>query len=195
MSNPVGGPSPRKLFSSGSLLIIGFGVFLVGGWYAYRQFIPPVWLHDFGADIALRAEADPNAALPEDSRQSSPRGLANSPYICVAKIVPQPWDRLIAVAASQDPRAVPALSQAKWSEGALEDLATRMSKDPRYQLLVLLKGGTVVDAQMFYIFWATLDGIARPEGFTPEQAIFTAASKDSVYVLTQAVDAPPDACK
>ena len=192
---PDSGPPPRKLFASGSLLIVGFGIFLVGGWFLYRSYIPPLWLHDFGADIALRAEADPNAALPHDTREASPRGLADSPYICVANVVREPWDRFVAVASGQDPRKVPLLSAAKWSGDALDVWAKEMANDKRFQLIVLLKDNGVVDAQIFYTFWATLDGIARPEGYAPAEAIFTAASKDSVYVVTQAVDVPPDACR
>ncbi len=156
--------------------------------------IPPVWLHDLAADIALRAEADANAPLPEDSRQASPRGLADSPYVCVAKLVTQPWDRIVFVTAAQDMRTHPVLTAAKWPGDAIDDVATELAKDKRYQLVVLLKDNTVVDAQKFFTFWANLEGVARAEGFTPADAIFTAASKDGVYVVSLAENAPADAC-
>ncbi len=189
------GSQRRKLFSSGSLLIVGFGVFLVAGWFLYLPYIPPAWLHDLGADIALRAAADPDAPLPRDTREASPRGLADSPYICVAKVVRQSWDRVVIVAAGQDPRGVAALNEAKWPTKGLDDWAAEMVKDQRYQLIVLLKGDSVIDAQVYYTFWGDLGAIARPEGYTPEQAVFTAASKDGLYVVTPAADVPPDVCK
>ncbi len=189
-------PAPRRWYaSSGTWVILGVGLVLVVGWFAYQRYIPPIWLHDFAADIALRAEADPNAKLPEDSRQASPRGLADSPYICAAKSVHIPWDHMYAVTAAQDLRTHPALSQATWPQHDFDATADELKRDTRYQLLVMVKDNSVVDAQLFYTFWGNLEPIARAEGFNREDAIFTAASKDGVYVVTPATDAPADACK
>ena len=194
MNQPGTPAQKRRFFSTGTAVVLGIGLVLLIGWFAYQPMIPPVWLHDFAADIALRAAADPNAALPEDARQASPRGLADSPYICAAKIIRKPWDRLVAVTSDENLRSHPVLTSAVWPKNDLEAVAAEMARDDRYQLLVLLKDNTVVDAQLFFTFWANLEGIARPEGFTPEQAVFTAASKNGVYVVNEANDAPPDVC-
>lgn len=194
-SPDVGRTSKRRFFSTGTALVLGLGLVFFIGWFAYQPMIPATWLHDLAADIALRAPADPNAPAPEDSRQASPRGLAASPYICMAKIIHVPWDRIVAVTTDENLRAHPVLTAAIWPKNNLAAVAAEMARDPRYQLLVLLKDKAIVDTQMFFTFWANLEGIARPEGFTPEEAIFTAASKDGTYVVTQAVDAPSDACR
>jgi hypothetical protein len=186
--------SRRRFISTGTLLVLGLGLVLVVGWFGYKPMIPPVWLHAFGADIALRAEVDPDAPLPQDSRQASPRGLADSPYICVAKLVTQPWDRIVFVTANQDLHTYPVLTAAKWPGDAMEDVAAELAKDKRYQLIVLIKDNAVIDAQKFFTFWANLEGVARPDGFTPADAIFTATSKDGVYVVSLAENAPPEAC-
>ncbi len=189
-------PGPkRRFFSTGTAVVLGLGLVLLLGWFAYQPMIPPVWLHDLAADIALRAAADPDAPLPRDSREASPRGLADSPYICVAKIVQKPWDHIVAVTSDEDLRAHPVLTAATWPKNNLEAVITEMARDDRYQILVLLKDNTVIDAEMFYTFWADLESVARPEGYTPEQAIFTAASKNGVYVVSAADDAPPESCR
>lgn len=188
--------APRRPFiSSGTLVILSIGMVLLIGWFAYQPYIPPMWLHDLSADIALRAEADPNPALPEDARQASPRGLADSPYICVAKVVHKSWDHIYAVTPGQDLRSHPALSAAVWPKKDLDATVAEMARDKRYQLLVLTKDNTVVDAQLFYTFWGNLDAIARPEGFSSAEAIFTAASQNGVYVVTPAADPPTDVCR
>lgn len=192
MSEP--GPPVQKS-NTGKFVVIGFGIFLLVGGYFYQRYIPPGWLHDFGADIAFRASADPNAPLPADSRQASPRGLADSPYICVAKIVRKPWDRIFIATSGDDLRANAALAAAKWPDDNMAALGAEMANDPRYQLIVLMNGDTVSAAEFFYTFWADLKAVARPEGFTREQAVFTAASQAGVYVVSSAAEAPADACK
>ncbi len=184
-----------RVIKTGTLVVVGLFAVLLIGWFAYRPYIPPVWLHDFASDIALRASAEPNAPAPEDMRQATPHGLADSPYICVGKIVDMPWDRIVAVTNPESLRTHPVLSQATWPDKNLDDLTAQLTRDQRYQLLVLIKDNTVIDAQLFYTFWAKLDGIARPEGFAREEAIFTAASQGGVYVVSAATDVPPDACK
>ncbi|MFN0000440.1 MAG: hypothetical protein ACKVP1_16210 [Burkholderiaceae bacterium] len=186
---------PVKKSNTGKFVIIGFAIFLLVGGYYYQRFIPPAWLHDFGADIALRAAADPNAPVPEDSRQASPRGLADSPYICVSKIVQVPWDHMIVATSGDALRTNAVLAAAAWPDESVEAFAAKMAQDPRFQLIVLLKGNTVSAAEFFYTFWADLKEIARPEGFTRDEAVFTSASQNGVYVVAPAADAPANACK
>jgi hypothetical protein len=73
-------------------------------------------------------------------------------------------------------------------------MADELSRDQRYQLVVLVKDNAVVDAQLFFTFWGNLDALARPEGFNRETAVFTAASRDGVYVVRPAENAPADVC-
>ncbi len=180
---------------TGTLLVLGFGFVLIAGWFLYKPYIPAVWMHDFAQDIALRAAIDPNAKLPEDARQASPRGLADSPYICVTKTVRLPWDRLVVVGSGGDLGADLVLSGAVWPKDNMNALAAELKRDARYQLVVLLKDNTVVDAQLFFTFWGDLHALARLGGFSRAQAIFTATSKDGIYVVSVAQDVPPDACR
>ncbi len=188
-------PTQRRLVSTGTALVLGLGLVLLAGWLAYQPLIPPAWLHGLAADIALRASVDPDAPPPEDTRQATPRGFADAPYICMTKFVDKPWDLLIAVTAKQGMHAHPILSDAQWPMVSLASMTAQMERDDRYQLLVLLKNNTVVDAQLFFTFWGTLEGIARPQGFTPNEAIFTAASKGGIYEVAQAVNPPANACR
>lgn len=191
--NDVGPPAQKS--NTGKFVVLGFAaVFLIGG-YFYQRYIPPAWLHAFGADIALRATADPNAPVPEDSRQATPRGLADSPYICVAKTVTEPWDRMVVVTSREALRENALLTAAQWPEDNRDALAKEMADDARYQLIVLLKDNAVSEAEFFYTFWADLKALNRPEGFTRDEAVFTAASQNQLYVVTPAADAPADACK
>ncbi len=189
--------APKFKVSTGTLLVLAFGLFIVIGWFIYRPFIPPAWLHSFASDIALRAFVDPSAPLPDDVdvREVTPRGAVASPYICAAKAISIPWDRMVVVGANEDPRDRDVLKNATWPDQSLESVSQTMSRDERYQVIVLLKDNAVVDVQMFYTFWGDLSGIARVEGFTPAEAVFTSESKDRLYVVKQADGAPPDACR
>ena len=193
----AGAAAPKRKVSTGTLLVLAFGLFIAIGWFIYRPFIPPVWLHSFASEIALRATVDPNEPLPEevDVREVTPRIQAASPYICAAKAIALPWDRLVVVGAGEDPRAREVLNNAAWPNQTLETASETMGRDTRYQLIVLLKDNSVVDAQMFYTFWGDLSGIARAEGFTPAEAVFASKSKDRLYVVKQADSAPGDACR
>lgn len=189
-------PETKPRLSNGTWAVITFIAVFVFGWLVYRQGIPPAWLRDFAADIALRAAADPEAPVPEDSRQATPRGLADSPYICAANVIPMAWDRMLIATTADEARMNAELSNASWS-GAWDsagDLANELARDPRYQALVLLKDGKVQAAELFFTFWADLKPLARPEGFTPNDAIFVAAVRKGTYVLTTPAEIPPNAC-
>jgi hypothetical protein len=182
--------------SNGTWAVLTFVAVFVFGWLVYRDGIPPTWLRDFAAEIALRATADPNAPLPEDSRQVTPRGLADTPYICAANVIPLTWDKFVVVTNADEARAQPALVSAQWSGmwRSIEDLATELAHDKRYQAIILLKDGKVVGDELFFTFWADLRGIVRPEGYGPADAIFVAAVKDGSYVLSIPDEIPPTAC-
>ena len=185
--------SPRA--KSGTLLVLGLILVFGVGWFIYRAAIPPTWLRDFGAEIALRATPDPNAPPPEDTRQETPRVVPTHRYICVANVVKEPaWTKLVFVPADQALRDQPVLAQATWPPGLFDKFANELERDPRYQLVALVDGNTVVDAQLFYTFWAKLDNVVRPEGYSRDNAIFLAEVKDGTYVLFPATDAPSDIC-
>lgn len=184
-------PSPAPWWRSGKAVVAGLAVVILVGLVLYRQTLPPTWLRAFAADIALRAAADPNPPLPEDAREASPRGLADNPLICLQRLLPPPWDRVVFVTHTQgkDLTAHPTLGVARWATGSAQAFQAQLAADDRYQLVALMNGGEVRDAQLFYTFWADLSGLARPEGFAPEAAIFTAASLAGRYVLTPAAGA------
>ncbi|MHB1207312.1 MAG: hypothetical protein ACYCZX_17210 [Rhodospirillaceae bacterium] len=182
--------------SNGTWAVLTFIAVFVFGWLVYRDGIPPTWLRDFAAEIALRATPDPNAPLPEDSRQVTPRGLADSPYICAANVIPLTWDKFVVVTNADEARAQADLTSAQWSGmwRSAQDLAAELEHDKRYQAIVLLKDGKVVGAELFFTFWADLRGIARVEGYGATDAIFVAAVKDGTYVLSNPDEIPPTAC-
>jgi|GEM_PF-2980432 len=189
-------PVATPWWRSGKIVVVGILAALTVGWWFYRQTVPPTWLRAFAADIALRASADPNPVEIEDAREASPRGLADNPYICLSRLVPPPWDRIVFVTHEQGKtlRAHPVLGDAKWASTSATDAQNRLTADDRYQLVVLMNGDQVRDAQLFFTFWADLSGLARPEGFAPENAIFTAASLQGRYVLTTAPNAARADC-
>ncbi|TAL03140.1 MAG: hypothetical protein EPO08_04980 [Rhodospirillaceae bacterium] len=169
---------------SGTVVVLGIAAFMAAGWLLYRDFIPATWLRNFAADIALRASPDPTAPPPADTREATPRGLAANPYICLRKLVPFDWDRLVVVPSKGDLRTAPGLQGVVWPDDAPTRYPARMADDPRYQLIVLVKGDQVVADELFYTFWADLSALAGPDGFTPETAIFTAVVQGGRYVLT-----------
>lgn len=176
----------------GVILFIIAGM-AIGG-YLYMEAVPPSWLRAFGAEIALRAAADPQAALPEDTREASPRGQADNPLICLANIAHQPWDHVVFVTHDQGNKLSehPVLGKAVWPDR--EGRQSQLAADDRYQLVVLLKDGEVVNDEVFFTFWADLSDLARPEGFGPDGAIFTAESHAGQYVLHTVPDASLSAC-
>ncbi len=181
-----------KGLKSGTVLVLGLAAIIGFGWFSYRAFVPPQWLHDFAGDISYRSAPDPDAPPPRDTREAKPVVRAPHPYICVAKLVPFAWDRMVIVPSQGDPRV--AMGGAEWSSSKGDDLAARMAKDPRYQLVAFIADNRVVADALFYTFWGDLSGIARAEGYAPDVAAFTAVVKDGTHVLSLA--APfPDVCK
>jgi hypothetical protein len=99
------------------------------------------------------------------------------------------------VPSGADARKQAVLAGAVWpADIALDRYAEKLLRDQRYQGLVLLQGDHVVAAELFFTFWADLSALARPEGFTPADAIFTAKVANGTYVLAVATDVPPDIC-
>jgi hypothetical protein len=184
----------RAWLKSGTMLVVGLGAIFAFGWVLYEAFIPPRWLHDFAGDIAYRAAPDPNAPPPRDSREAKPFVQPPHPYICAAKIIPFAWDRMVVVPSSGDPRIVSGLEGVDWSKAKAEEMAARMEKDPRYQLILFVKDNKVVADAIFFTFWGNLAAIARPEGLTPDTAAFTAVVKEGTHVLSVA-EPFPDVCK
>ncbi len=179
---------------SGKILILVLAAVLVGGGYFYSRLIPPAWMHNFVADIALRGTPDPNAPPPTDTRQATPRGKADHPYICLANLVPFAWDKVVFLSADKDPRTAEVLQGVTWPGNDLDREAKLMAKDDRYQLIVLVKGKQVIADEPFFTFWADLSQLNQPEGYTPETAVFTAIVKGGRYVLTPVAPPFPPAC-
>jgi hypothetical protein len=180
---------------NGTIVVLGLFVVLLGGWLIYRTVIPPAWLHNFAADIALRATADPNAPPPTDTREETPRGLASHPYICFSNLVPFSWDRVVFVSADQDPRTVASLRGVTWPGDDQARFGKLMEKDDRYQLVVLIKNERVIADEPFFTFWGDLSALNRPEGFDPDTAVFTAAVQGGRYVLVPVAPPRPPACR
>jgi hypothetical protein len=188
-------PSPgSQRFRSGTLLIIGLGIFLLVGWIFYRQTLPPAWLHDFSEAIALHAAPDPNPAAPEDIRQVSPRREVGDPYICLSRVIDLAWDHFFVITSGEALRNHQVLSNAIWQDQSLSYYVDLLERDERYQLVVLIQHNDVVDAQLYFTFWGDLSAIAMSEGFARDNAIFTAASLGGIYIVSPALDAPIGAC-
>jgi hypothetical protein len=186
--------SQRRMFRSGTLLIIGLGAFLLFGWNFYRQTLPVAWLYDFSEAIALHAAPDPNPPEPEDIRQVSPRPPVEDPYICVGRVIDLPWDKLFVVTSEQDLQSHAVLSDAVWQEQSLQHYVDLLVRDDRYQLIVLVQGRDVLDAQLYFTFWGDLTALAQPEGFSRARAVFTSNSLEGRYIVSPADDAPVDSC-
>lgn len=178
---------------SGTLFVFALAACMAGGWLLYQPYLPAKWLHDFSGEIAARAAPDPTPPEPEDVRQAQRRAPPDHPYICAADFIDLDWDRMIIVAGGQDISVHPTLSKVSWERMA--DVAARTGEDRRYQLIVLLRGQTVVDAQLFYTFWGDLSALVRPEGYTRDEAVFTAASNDGIYYVSPAPAVPPGFCR
>ena len=184
----------RTWLKSGTVLVIVMFVCIGAGWFLYRQLIPQAWLHALAADIALRGTPDPNARPPRDARQATPRDSADHSYICLAKIIPFSWDKFVVVPSGGDPRTVVGLENAVWQDDKTADYASRMAKDPQYQLIIFLDQGRVVAEAPFFTFWGDLSALNLPSGFTQASAVFTSAVKDGHYVLMPVEPPYPAVC-
>ena len=190
----VAATGPRRL--SGKLAVLALAValaFVLGG---YLFTLPAPWLRTFGAEIAYRAEADPNPPIPEDSRQELRREAVDNRLICMANITSWPWDTMVVVPSGQTLTTHAVLGEAVWRDGDLTKTDALLAADDRYQLIVFLNGTVVVDHQLFFTFWGDLSALARAEGYGPATAIFTAASRGGRYIVhpaegVVAADCPP----
>ena len=188
-------PSPeRKMFRSGTLLIIGLGVFLLAGWFFYRQTLPAAWLYDFSEAIAQHATPDPNPPEPEDIRQVSPRTPVEDPFICVGNVIALPWDRFFVVTSGQELQSHNTLADVNWPEPPLQHYIDLLNQDDRYQLIVLVQGDNVLDAQLYFTFWGDLSEIAGPDGYGRANAVFTSKSLGGRYIVSPALSMPVTAC-
>ncbi len=186
--------APRRL-KNGTVFVLALAVCAVIGLLLYQPYLPKAWLHDFSGEIAVRAAPDPTPPEVEDVRQVQRRDAPSHPYICATDFIRVPWDRMVVVTSADDILSHPLLAAARWGELSRDQIAAQMKTDKRYQLIVLLHGGAVVDAQLFFTFWGDLTAIARPDGFTRAQAVFTAYSNDGIYFVEPAENVPAGLCK
>lgn len=185
---------PRRSLNSGTVFVLGLAACMFVGWLLYQPYLPVAWLHDFSGEIAARAAADPTPPEPEDVRQTQRRVTPSHPYICATDFIRLAWDRMVVVTAAEDILTHPLLAEAAWGRLSRDDMAAQMKSDKRYQLIVLLRDGAVVDAQLFFTFWGDLTALARPEGFGRAEAVFTAYSNDGIYFVAPAANVPGGVC-
>jgi len=185
---------PRRGIKSGTAFVLGLGVCAVVGWLLYQPYLPREWLHSFSGEIAVRAAPDPTPPEAEDVRQVQKRETPSHPYICATDFIHVPWDRMVIVRAADDILTHPLLADANWGAMSRDAIAAQMKSDKRYQLIVLLKNGAVVDAQLFFTFWGDLTALTRPDGFGRAEAVFTAYSDDGIYFVSPAAEVPPGIC-
>ncbi len=186
---------PRRRITSGTVFVLSLAVCALVGWLVYQPYLPVAWLHSFSGEIAVRATPDPTPPPADDVRQAQRRETPAHPFICAGDVIDVPWDRMVVVTAADDILTHPLLSEAVWGDISRDETAARMKADHRYQLIVLLKDGAVADAQLFFTFWGDISALARPEGFSRADAVFTAYSDDGIYVVSPAADVPGGVCK
>lgn len=185
---------PRRRITSGTAFVLGLTVFMFLGWLVYQPYLPVAWLHDFSGEIAVRATPDPTPPEAEDVRQVQRRETPPHPYICATDFIRVPWDRMVIVTSADDILTHPLLADAAWGELSRDAMAAQMKADKRYQLIVLLEGAAVTDAQLFFTFWGDISALARPDGFGRAEAVFTAYSDDGIYFVAPAADVPQGVC-
>lgn len=186
--------APRRNYS-GKIAVLGMAAALAFIGVGYIYTLPTRWLRAFAEEIALRAALDPNPPLADDTRQESKRVPADNPLICMARLPIDAWDRLVVVTSAQKIADHPVLGPAKWDPADRAETEKLLPSDNRYQMLVVMKDGAVIDHEMFYTFWGDLTALTRPDGFTRDTAIFTAASRGGIYILTPAEASPADCPK
>jgi len=188
------GAASRPPVKSGTIFVVVLVFCGIAGWLLYQPYLPKEWLHDFAGEIAVRAAPDPTPPEPDDVRQAQRRERPSHPYICAAQFIRLPWDRMVVVTPAQDIATYPLLTEADWGSISFADTAARIRSDERYQLIVLLRQGAVLDAQLFFTFWGDLTAIARPQGYGRAEAIFTAYSNHGIYFVEPAAEVPNGIC-
>jgi hypothetical protein len=186
--------APRRRVKSGTVFVIALALCAFAGWLVYQPYLPKTWLHDFSGEIAVRAAPDPTPPEPDDVRQVQRRETPSHPFICATDFIRVPWDRMVVLTADQDVATHPLLVDVAWGKLSRDDIAAQMRSDKRYQLIVLLDGRAVTDAQIFFTFWGDLSALARPEGFSRAEAVFTAYSNDGIYFVASAANVPAGVC-
>lgn len=182
--------APRRLPGKIAIAALGIGIAAVLAGYLFT--LPEPWLRSFGAEIAYRAEADPNPPLPEDSRQELRREPVENRLICMANIISRPWDAMVVVQSGQALGAHAVLGSVQWP--GRDDAERLLNDDDRYQMIVLLDRGAVIDHQLFYTFWGDLSALAQRPSFSAETAIFSAQSRGGRYSLSIAAGASLSDC-
>jgi hypothetical protein len=177
---------------SGKIAVLAIAALLVFILIGYRYTLPDRWLRAFAEQIAMRAALDPNPPIPDDTRQASDRIPADNPLICMRDLPAGDWDTIVFVKNGQRIADHPVLNPAAWDDRA--ETERLLASDDRYQMIVLLKDKAVIDHELFFTFWGDLSALTRPEGFTRDTAIFTAASRGGRYVLSLADGAQPSDC-
>jgi len=177
---------------SGKIAVLAIAALLVFILIGYRYTLPDRWLRAFAEQIAMRAALDPNPPIPDDTRQASDRIPADNPLICMRDLPAGDWDTIVFVKNGQRIADHPVLNPAAWDDRA--ETERLLASDDRYQMIVLLKDKAVIDHELFFTFWGDLSALTRPEGFTRDTAIFTAASLGGRYVLSLADGAQPSDC-
>lgn len=186
---------PRRRITSGTAFVLGLAVCAVVGWLVYQPYLPVAWLHSFSGEIAARATPDPEPPPAEDVRQAQKRETPEHPFICATDVIRVAWDRMVVVTSADDILTHPLLADAAWGALSRDDMAKQMKADHRYQLIVLMNGGAVVDAQLFFTFWGDISALARPEGFSRAEAVFTSYSDDGIYFVVPADNVADGVCK
>jgi hypothetical protein len=169
-------------------------VFLTGlaGWVMYDAMMAPRWMRDFGLEMAAKATIVSSRS--EETAFSTMKGRAEpeSPYICLADITSFDWDRVYVI--GSDGQVTGDLGAKDWQGEDLNVLNRRMREDNRYQLIAFERQGQIIEQGFYFTMWADLTDLARPEGFTPNEAVFLADSDGEVYTLSVAGPASANHC-
>ena len=188
MTNGIG-----KFLRQGRVLIsIIFVATGIAVWLAYSATMAPRWIRDFGLDIAARATIVSTTSETTVFSTMQGRPEPDSPYICMKHSAPFTWDRVYFVQSGG--KNLDVLRNLDWGGASPEELRQQMSQDDRYQLIVFVQGGRVIQQGYYFTLWADLTALGRVEGFSPQEAIFLADSDGEIYTLTIAENTPPNAC-
>lgn len=156
----------------------------IAGWYVYDAMMAPGWMRDFGLDISARANVVTVSSGETAFSTMQGREDPDSPYICFSHSADFAWDRVYFV-----PSGGPiqnGLAALSWPKGTIEDINTRMANDSRYQLIAIERDGTVVDHGYYFTMWSDLSELARANGFSRSEAVFTAESNGETFTVKPA---------